>query len=123
MELLFRIVRPEEVEQELTQKDQFNTDKVPLAATLVRESHQEQGSIDISATSNDKPCSTAILIGKRFSARWQTKIRRQKAKPADRKAAAGDALGQAHDYSRAGEIPHSRPHPKPWLPAGPSTAM
>jgi hypothetical protein len=40
MELLFRRVRPDEVEQELTQKDQFNTDRVPLAATLVRESHQ-----------------------------------------------------------------------------------
>jgi hypothetical protein len=40
MELLFREVRPDEVEQELTQRDQFNTDRVPLAATLVRESHQ-----------------------------------------------------------------------------------
>ncbi len=40
MELMFRQVRPDEVEQELTQKDQFNTDRVPLAATLVRESHQ-----------------------------------------------------------------------------------
>ncbi len=36
-DLLFREVRPDEVEQELTQKDQFNTDRVPLAATLVRE--------------------------------------------------------------------------------------
>lgn len=40
MELRFRKVGPGEVEQELTQKDQFNTDSVPLAATLVRESIQ-----------------------------------------------------------------------------------
>ena len=37
MELRFREIRPDEVEQELTQKDQFNTDTVPLAATLIRE--------------------------------------------------------------------------------------
>jgi len=40
MELRFREIRPDEVEQELTQKDQFNTDAVPLAATLIRESIQ-----------------------------------------------------------------------------------
>lgn len=40
MELLLREVRPDEVEQDVTQRDQFNTDEVGLAETLVREAHQ-----------------------------------------------------------------------------------
>lgn len=40
MKLHFEEVRPSDVEQELTQKDQFDTDKVPLPATLVRETLQ-----------------------------------------------------------------------------------
>ena len=40
MQLHFQEIRPGDVEQELTQKDQFDTDKVPLTATLVRESLQ-----------------------------------------------------------------------------------
>jgi hypothetical protein len=40
MELLVREIRPDEVEQEITQRDQFNTDTVGLAETLVREAHQ-----------------------------------------------------------------------------------
>ena len=55
MELRFREIRPDEVEQELTQKDQFNTDTVPLAATLIRELIQNStdariGSVDGPAT-------------------------------------------------------------------------
>lgn len=56
MELLFREVRPDEVEQELTQKDQFNTDRVPLAATLVRESHQNS----TDARSGEAPVRTRL---------------------------------------------------------------
>ncbi|MFT8366893.1 MAG: hypothetical protein ABF623_13715 [Gluconobacter cerinus] len=40
MRLHFQKIRPGDVEQELTQKDQFDTDKVPLIATLVREALQ-----------------------------------------------------------------------------------
>lgn len=40
MKLRFQEIRPGDVEQELTQKDQFDTDKVPLTATLVREALQ-----------------------------------------------------------------------------------
>ncbi len=40
MKLHFQEIRPGDVEQELTQKDQFDTDKVPLTATLVREALQ-----------------------------------------------------------------------------------
>ena len=40
MKPIFEIVSPDAVEQEVTQKDQFNTDEVSLAETLVRESHQ-----------------------------------------------------------------------------------
>jgi hypothetical protein len=40
MQLHFQEIRPGDVEQELTQKDQFDTDKVPLTATLVREALQ-----------------------------------------------------------------------------------
>lgn len=40
MQLHFQEIRPGDVEQELTQKDQFDTDKVPLTATLIREALQ-----------------------------------------------------------------------------------
>lgn len=40
MKLIAREIRPDEVEQEVTQRDQFNTDAVGLAEALVRESHQ-----------------------------------------------------------------------------------
>ena len=40
MKLLCREVAPDEVEQEMTQRDQFNTDEVGLEETLIRESHQ-----------------------------------------------------------------------------------
>jgi hypothetical protein len=70
MELLFRRVRPDEVEQELTQRDQFNTDRVPLAATLVRESHQnstdaalESGPVRIRIATHDATDSGAFWQG------------------------------------------------------------
>lgn len=40
MRLSFQEIRPGDVEQELTQRDQFDTDKVPLTATLMREALQ-----------------------------------------------------------------------------------
>lgn len=43
LELRFATTRPGDVEQELTQQDQFNTDQVPLPATLTRESLQNTG--------------------------------------------------------------------------------
>jgi hypothetical protein len=46
--LKFREVQPGDVEQELTQQDQFNTDNVPLAATLVRESIQNSSDAKLS---------------------------------------------------------------------------
>ena len=52
MDLRFREVSPGEVEQELTQKDQFNTDSVPLAATLVRESIQNSTDARVESPGN-----------------------------------------------------------------------
>jgi hypothetical protein len=40
MQLLFREKHPDEVEQEVTQRDQFNTDEVSLVATVGREATQ-----------------------------------------------------------------------------------
>lgn len=40
MELLIREKQEDEVEQEVTQRDQFNTDEVTLVSTIVREPHQ-----------------------------------------------------------------------------------
>jgi hypothetical protein len=40
MQLLFREKSADEVEQEVTQRDQFNSDEVTLTATLVRETNQ-----------------------------------------------------------------------------------
>ena len=40
MQLLFREKRADEVEQEVTQRDQFNTDEVSLVATVGREATQ-----------------------------------------------------------------------------------
>ena len=40
MELTFREIRPDEVEKEVTQRDQFNSDEVELIEALVREAHQ-----------------------------------------------------------------------------------
>jgi len=45
-----RELHADEVEQEVTQRDQFNTDEVNLTATLIRESHQN--SADARATGN-----------------------------------------------------------------------
>lgn len=51
MELLFRERQADEVEQEVTQRDQFNTDEVSLAATLMREAHQNS----LDAPADDAP--------------------------------------------------------------------
>lgn len=40
MQIMCRELHQDEVEQEVTQRDQFNTDEVNLTATLIRESHQ-----------------------------------------------------------------------------------
>lgn len=40
MEILCREQQDDEVEQEVTQRDQFNTDEVTLVSTLIREPHQ-----------------------------------------------------------------------------------
>lgn len=49
----FADTRPSDVEQELTQKDQFDTDRVPLPATLVREAIQNTN--DARAKGSDAP--------------------------------------------------------------------
>lgn len=53
LEIRFAETRRLDVEQELTQKDQFDTDKVPLPATLVRESIQNTN--DARADGNEGP--------------------------------------------------------------------
>jgi hypothetical protein len=53
MQLLFREKRADEVEQEVTQRDQFNTDEVSLVATVGRE--PTQNSLDARAASNRGP--------------------------------------------------------------------
>ncbi len=60
MKVLCRVLQADEVEQEITQRDQFNTDEVNLVATLIRESHQN--SVDAKAESNNGPVQTAIRI-------------------------------------------------------------
>lgn len=60
MKVLCRVLQADEVEQEITQRDQFNTDEVNLVATLVRESHQN--SVDARAKGNDGPVRTAIRV-------------------------------------------------------------
>lgn len=59
MKPIFREVHPDAEEQEITQQDQFNTDEVTLAETLIRESHQN---------SND-----AAIPGKKVSIRINIK--------------------------------------------------
>lgn len=60
MKILCRVLQADEVEQEITQRDQFNTDEVNLVATLVRESHQN--SVDARAKGNSGPVRTAIRV-------------------------------------------------------------
>lgn len=60
MQLRFRETRADEVELEVTQRDQFNTDEVGLVATLVREPHQN--SLDAKSTSTNGPVKTRIRI-------------------------------------------------------------
>src|SRR5689334_20286829 len=53
MQLLFREKRADEVEQEVTQRDQFNTDEVSLVATVGRE--PTQNSLDAKVSSGSGP--------------------------------------------------------------------
>ncbi|MBL0125763.1 MAG: hypothetical protein IPP88_24925 [Betaproteobacteria bacterium] len=56
MELLVREKHEDEVEQEVTQRDQFNTDEVTLVATIVREPHQN--SLDAKQPGSAEPVRT-----------------------------------------------------------------
>lgn len=56
--LRFAETRPSDVEQELTQKDQFDTDRVPLPATLVREAIQNTN--DARAPENHGPVTVRV---------------------------------------------------------------
>lgn len=58
MELTFREIQPDEVEKEVTQRDQFNSDEVELIEALVREAHQN--SLDARAGAPSAPVKTRI---------------------------------------------------------------
>lgn len=60
MEFLARKLSPNEVEKEVTQRDQFNTDTVGLVETLVREAHQN--SMDGRALESSGPVRTVLRI-------------------------------------------------------------
>lgn len=61
MQIMCRELHADEVEQEVTQRDQFNTDEVNLTATLIRESHQN--SADARGKSNAAgPVTTRIRL-------------------------------------------------------------
>jgi hypothetical protein len=60
VQLLMRRIRPDEVEQEVTQRDQFDTDMVGLAETLVRETHQN--SVDGRLRGSAAPVYTRIAL-------------------------------------------------------------
>lgn len=60
MEILCREQRDDEVEQEVTQRDQFNTDEVTLLATIIREAHQN--SLDAKPDASLGPVQTRIKI-------------------------------------------------------------
>ncbi|MCG3770607.1 MAG: hypothetical protein JW384_01757 [Nitrosomonadaceae bacterium] len=62
MELRFRKTRPDEVEQEVTQRHEFHTDEVGVVATLVRESHQN--SLDAKPALTSGPVKTRICFVK-----------------------------------------------------------
>lgn len=60
MQLMMREIRADEVEQEVTQRDQFDTDMVGLAETLVREAHQN--SVDGRSSRMSEPVRTRIAF-------------------------------------------------------------
>lgn len=60
MKTMCRELQADEVEQEVTQRDQFNTDEVNLTATLIRESHQN--SADARSKSNFGAVNTRINL-------------------------------------------------------------
>ncbi|MEX2165083.1 MAG: hypothetical protein WD823_12695 [Sulfuricaulis sp.] len=70
MKVFFREIGPDEVEQEMTQRDQFNTDEVGLAETLMREPHQN--SMDASEAGNVVRTRIAISeTAPEFQAYWK----------------------------------------------------
>lgn len=56
MELVFRKIGADEVEKEVTQRDQFNSDEVELIEALVREAHQNS----LDARAGSEPVATRI---------------------------------------------------------------
>lgn len=58
MEWLFRRIAPDEVERDVTQRSQFDTDETRIEATLIRESHQN--SLDARVTNSPSPVRTRI---------------------------------------------------------------
>jgi hypothetical protein len=62
MQLLFREKRADEVEQEVTQRDQFNSDEVSLVAAVSREA--DQNSLDAKANGSTHP----VRVSMRFVA-------------------------------------------------------
>ena len=60
MEVMVREIRPDEVEQEITQRDQFNTDEAGLLETLMREPHQN--SLDGRSTTSPGPVRTRVQL-------------------------------------------------------------
>jgi hypothetical protein len=60
MELTFRVIGPDEVEKEVTQREQFNSDEVELIETLVREAHQN--SLDALDTSSGRAVRTRLAF-------------------------------------------------------------
>ena len=60
MRLRFRTVPPDEVEKEVTQRDQFNSDEVELVEALIREAHQN--SLDAQPDGSTRPVRTRIAF-------------------------------------------------------------
>jgi hypothetical protein len=60
MELTFREIQADEVEKEVTQRDQFNSDEVELIEALVREAHQN--SLDARAAAPNAPVRTRMAF-------------------------------------------------------------
>lgn len=58
MEWLFRCVSPDEVERDITSREQFDTDETRIQATLIRESHQN--SLDARPKGSTDPVRTRI---------------------------------------------------------------
>src|SRR5688572_17118754 len=60
MKLVFREIGADEVEKEVTQRDQFNSDEVELVEALVREAHQN--SLDAKCKNRSGPVRTRLAF-------------------------------------------------------------